>query len=78
MKKLEREFYIRDVNSVARDLIGKLLVHESNQGITSGFIIETEAYKGPEDKAAHTYNNRRTARTEIQFHEGGYAYVYMI
>ena len=78
MKKLEREFYIRDVNLVARDLIGKLLVHESNEGITSGFIIEAEAYKGPEDKAAHTYNNRRTERTEIQFHEGGYAYVYMI
>lgn len=78
MKKLEREFYIRDVNIVARDLIGKLLVHESNGGITSGFIIETEAYKGPEDKASHTYNNRRTSRTEIQFHEGGYAYVYMI
>lgn len=78
MKKLEREFYIRDVNIIARDLIGKLLVHESNQGLTSGYIIETEAYKGPEDKAAHTYNNRRTKRTEIQFHEGGYAYVYMI
>lgn len=78
MKKLEREFYIRDVNIIARDLIGKLLVHESPKGITSGFIIEAEAYKGPEDKASHTYNNRRTSRTEIQFHEGGYAYVYMI
>ncbi len=78
MKKLERKFYIRDVNLVARDLIGKILVHESNEGITSGIIIETEAYKGPEDKAAHTYNNRRTERTEIQFHEGGYVYVYMI
>ena len=78
MKKLEREFYIRDVNIIARDLIGKLLVHESPEGITSGFIIEAEAYKGPEDKASHTYNNRRTERTEIQFHEGGYAYVYMI
>lgn len=78
MKKLKREFYIRDVNIIARDLIGKLLVHESPEGITSGFIIESEAYKGPEDKAAHTYNNRRTSRTEIQFHEGGYAYVYMI
>ncbi len=78
MKKLERNFYIRDVNIIARDLIGKILVHESNEGITSGIIIETEAYKGPEDKAAHTYNNRRTERTEIQFHEGGYSYVYMI
>ncbi len=78
MKKIERDFYIRDVNIVAQDLIGKILVHESNHEITSGIIIETEAYKGPEDKAAHTYNNKRTERTEIQFHEGGYAYVYMI
>lgn len=73
MKKLTREFYIRDSNSVARDLIGKILVH----GDTSGIIVETEAYKA-EDKASHTYNNKRTSRTEIQFHEGGYAYIYMI
>ena len=78
MKKLERDFYLRDVNEVARDLLGKILVHESGEGIASGVIVETEAYKGPEDKAAHTYNNRRTSRTEIQFREGGYAYVYMI
>ena len=74
MKKINRDFYLRDVNDVARDLLGKILVH--NQ--TSGIIIDVEAYKGPEDKASHTYNNKRTSRTEIQFHEGGYAYVYMI
>ena len=74
MKKLSREFYLRDVNEVARDLLGKILVHNK----TSWIIVEVEAYKGPEDKAAHTYNNKRTSRTEIQFHEGGYAYVYMI
>ena len=78
MKKLQRDFYLRDVNLIARDLLGKILVHESDEGIASGVIVETEAYKGPEDKAAHTYNNRRTSRTEIQFREGGYAYVYMI
>ncbi len=74
MKKINRDFYLRDVNIVARDLIGKILVH----GETSGIIVEVEAYKGPEDKAAHTYNNKRTSRTEIQFREGGYAYIYMI
>ena len=74
MKKLNRDFYLRDVNIVARDLIGKILVH----GKTSGIIVEVEAYKGPQDKASHTYNNKRTSRTEIQFHEGGYAYIYMI
>lgn len=40
-------------------------------------IVETEAYKGPEDRACHAYNNRRTPRTEIMFHEGGVAYVYI-
>ena len=74
MKKLSREFYLRDVNEVARDLLGKILVHNK----MSGIIVEVEVYKGPEDKAAHTYNNKRTSRTEIQFHEGGFAYVYMI
>ena len=74
MHKLGREFYLRDVNLIARELIGKILVH----GETSGIIIETEAYRGPDDKASHTYNNKRTSRTEIQFREGGFAYVYMI
>lgn len=70
---IEREFYLRDANLVAHDLIGKILVH----GETSGIIVETEAYKS-DDKASHSYNNRRTSRTEIQFREGGYAYIYMI
>lgn len=78
MKKLCREFYLRDACSVAYDLIGKILVHEENRGTTSGIIIETEAYKGPEDKAAHSFGGRRTARTEMMFHEGGRAYIYML
>ena len=78
MKKLEREFYLRDACTAAYELVGKILVHESHEGITSGIIVETEAYKGPEDKAAHSCNNRRTARTEIMFHEGGLSYVYML
>ena len=40
-------------------------------------IIETEAYAGPEDKASHAYGNRRTKRTEVMFHKGGVAYVYL-
>ena len=78
MKKLNRNFFLRDVNVIAKDLLGKILVRETDEGTASGIIVETEAYKGPEDKASHTYNNRRTSRTEIQFREGGYAYVYMI
>ena len=78
MKKLDRDFYLRDACLVAHDLIGKVLVHNSHDGLTSGIITETEAYKGPEDKAAHSYKNKRTSRTEIMFHEGGLSYVYMI
>ena len=78
MKKFSREFYLTDAVSLARRLLGKILVHETNKGITSGIIVETEAYKGPDDKAAHTYNNKRTARTEIFFREGGFAYVYLV
>ena len=76
--KLSRDFYLRDVNIIARDLIGKILVHETKEGITSGIIVETEAYRGPDDKASHTYNNKRTARTEIQYKQGGFAYIYLI
>ena len=78
MKKLERSFYERDACTVAYELIGKVLVHDSCEGRTSGIIIEAEAYRGPEDKAAHSYGGRRTARTEIMFHEGGLEYVYLI
>lgn len=45
--------------------------------MTGGYIIETEAYKGPEDKASHAYNNRRTKRTEVMFQKGGICYVYL-
>ena len=76
--KLARDFYLRDVNTIARDLIGKILVHETHEGITSGIIVETEAYRGPDDKASHTYNNKRTVRTEIQYKKGGFAYIYLI
>lgn len=78
MRKLNRTFYLRDACSVAHDLIGKILVHDSENGLTSGIIVETEAYRGPHDKAAHSYNGRRTSRTEIMYHEGGLVYVYMI
>lgn len=43
-----------------------------------GRIVETEAYKGPEDRAAHSFNNRRTKRTEIMFHEAGLVYTYQM
>ena len=75
---LPREFYTRnDVVQVARELLGKVLYTSFNNEITAGIIVETEAYAGVIDKASHAYNNRRTARTEIMYREGGCAYVYL-
>lgn len=76
--KLERSFYMRDALTVSRELVGKVLVHETSDGITKGRIVEIEAYKGDIDKAAHSYGRKRTERTEIQFGPGGYAYIYFI
>ena len=78
MNKLSRNFYQKDALTLAPALLGKILVHESEDVITSGVIVETEAYCGPKDKAAHTFNNRRTARTAIVFGPGGFAYVYLV
>ena len=75
---LEREFYQRDANETAQDLLGKLLVHKTAEGITGGVIVEVESYIGPDDKGSHAYLNKRTERTEIQYGPGGFAYVYSI
>jgi DNA-3-methyladenine glycosylase len=80
-KKLAAAFYTRsDTLRVARELLGKRLVVPSLKDGTrvSGIIVETEAYMGPEDKGAHSYNNRRTPRTEVMYAGGGLAYVYFI
>ena len=78
--KLPREFYTRaSVLAVARDLLGQLLVVPARDGRrVAGLIVETEAYRGPEDRASHAWNGRRTARTETMYAIGGTAYVYFV
>ena len=78
--KLPREFFTRpNVLTVARDLLGKLLVVPSEDGQrVSGMIVEVEAYRGPEDRASHAYGGRRTRRTETMYRQGGVAYVYFV
>src|SRR4029450_3210696 len=80
LNKLPRSFYTRtNVVTVARDLLGKLLVVPANNGErVSGIIVETEAYRGPLERAAHSYGGRRTKRTEPMYGIGGTAYVFFV
>ena len=75
--KLGREFYQRDGLTVARELIGKKLVTNLPEGLTNGIIVETEAYMGALDAAAHSYRGK-TERTKIFYGVGGFVYVYLI
>lgn len=79
-RKLSREFYTRsNVVTVARELLGKLLVVPAPNGKrVSGTIVEVEAYRGPQDRAAHSYGGRRTKRTETMYGIGGTAYVFFV
>ena len=75
--KLTREFYLQNGLDVAKNLIGKKLVHNSAEGLTSGIIVETEAYMGKIDAAAHSFK-KFSEKTKIQYGAGGFAYVYLI
>jgi len=80
MGKIAREFYTReDTLQIAQDLLGKTLVVPTADGTrVSGIIVETEAYLGIKDKAAHSYGNRRTKRTETMFAVGGTVYIFFV
>ncbi|WP_422928427.1 DNA-3-methyladenine glycosylase [Singulisphaera sp. PoT] len=77
MKKLPRRFYDRETEIVAQELLGMLLVRRSGDETRVGRIVETEAYLGPHDLAAHS-SKGRTPRTEVMFGPPGHAYVYLI
>ena len=75
--KLEESFYQRaDVTKIAKELLGKTLYTRIGKSVTSGIIVETEAYSHVE-KGCHAYMNRMTKRNEVMFNTGGYAYVYL-
>ncbi len=74
---LTADFYNRDPRRVARALLGKLLIRKARRGILAGRIVETEAYLGTGDAAAHSAAGR-TARNAVLFGPPGYAYVYFI
>lgn len=70
-------FLSDDVVALSRKLLGYRLYTRIDGALTGGVITETEAYRGPEDRACHAYQNRRTPRTEVMFHKGGICYVYV-
>jgi len=67
----------QDVVHIARALLGKVLVTQVDGLVTEAIIVETEAYRGADDRACHAYLRKRTARTETMFLPGGHAYVYL-
>ena len=78
LQRLSREFFKRNTTIVAKDLLGRYLVRKTNKGELIGKIIEVEAYLGPNDKASHCYNNKKTEKTKIMYMKPGTLYVYYI
>jgi DNA-3-methyladenine glycosylase len=74
---LPRAFYARDAKTVARELVGKIIVHRVGGRVLRARIVETEAYVGAHDLACHA-SKGRTARTEVMFGLAGHAYVYLV
>ena len=74
---LPRSFYERDTLTVAQELLGKTLVRKTADGVTSGIIVETEAYLGKIDDAAHSYK-KNSKRVTVQYGPAGFSYIYFI
>lgn len=76
---LPLEFYQRDTTKVAKELLGKVLVHITPKGErVAGRIVETEAYLGIDDRACHSFGDRKSARTQPLYMIGGHSYVFLI
>ena len=76
--RVRRSFFEREPLEVGQSLIGMELGSDLSQGGCGGVIVETEVYVGPEDRASHAWNARRTTRTEVLFGPRGYSYVFQI
>ncbi|MEO8795902.1 MAG: DNA-3-methyladenine glycosylase [Daejeonella sp.] len=78
MRKLSADFFQReDTLTIARELLGKVLISNINDQLTGGIIVETEAYQGPLDRGSHAYGGKRTARNEMMYNRGGLVYMYI-
>ncbi|SCW29357.1 DNA-3-methyladenine glycosylase [Borreliella japonica] len=75
---MDRCFFLQDAITVARLLLGNLLIRKINKKEIVTRIVETEAYMGITDSACHSYNRKRTNRTNAMYSIGGYSYVYLI
>lgn len=75
---IEKSFFEMPGLQLAKKLLGHYIVHEHSEGRLVARIVETEAYQGPEDRAAHSFRNRRTKRTEIMFGQAGLVYTYQM
>ncbi|MBU0905304.1 MAG: DNA-3-methyladenine glycosylase [Firmicutes bacterium] len=71
-------FFEKPTLELAEKLLGQYVVHEHPEGVIAAKIIETEAYMGAEDRAAHSFGNRKTKRTEIMFGKAGLVYTYQM
>lgn len=75
---LPRSFFERDALALARALLGKVLVHRGPGRLLAARLVEVEAYRGPSDRAAHSFGGRRTARNEVMWGPAGFCYVYFV
>ncbi len=78
MKRLTRDFFERDTQTVAKELLGKYLVRMGGVEPMIGKVIEVEAYLGATDKACHAYGNKKTERSKVMYQTGGTLYIYYI
>ncbi len=78
LREPPRAFFRRDTTRVARDLVGAWIARRWRGSWYGARIVETEAYLGPGDRAAHSWGGRRTARIEPMYADGGHLYVFLV